>query len=80
MRMTDAVAAVLKSYVYVYIDPRDGRPFYIGKGKSGRLFSHLDDHSESRKVARIADIRALGMEPRIDLLRYGMTDAESARG
>ena len=49
MRMTDEVAAVLKSYVYVYIDPRDGKPFYIGKGKGGRLFAHLDDRSECRE-------------------------------
>ena len=78
MRMTDEVVAVLKSYVYVYLDPRDGQPFYIGKGKGGRLFSHLDDRSESRKVARITELHALGMEPRIDLLRYGLSDTEAA--
>lgn len=76
--ITDEVAAGLGSYVYVYIDPRDGKPFYIGKGKGARLFSHLDDRSESRKVARIDELRSLGLEPRIDLLRYGMTDTEAA--
>jgi hypothetical protein len=76
--MTDDVAEALGSYVYVYLDPWDGKPFYIGKGRGERLFAHLDDHSESEKVARIDELRALGLEPRIDLLRYGMTDTEAA--
>ena len=76
--ITDEVAATLRSYVYLYSDPRDGQVFYIGKGKGARLFAHLDVQSESAKVRRIADIRAAGLEPRIDLLRYGLTDAEAA--
>lgn len=78
MRIPSEVAASLKSYVYVYIDPRDKHPFYIGKGKGDRLFSHLDDQSESEKVAHIAEIRRGGQEPRIDLLRYGLSDSEAA--
>jgi len=77
MKVTEEVAATLKSYVYIYIDPRNGEPFYIGKGKGNRLFSHLDDQSDSEKVARIAEIRESGMEPRIDILRYGLTDSEA---
>ena len=77
-------ADALKSYVYVYIDPRDEKPFYIGKGKADRLFSHLrldpqpDDPSESKKVLRIAELRAAGVEPRIDLLCYGLSDPEAS--
>jgi len=64
--------------VYVYIDPHNGEPFYIGKGKKDRLFSHLNDLSETQKVARIAEIRDSGKEPQIDILRYGLSDAEAA--
>jgi hypothetical protein len=78
MQFTDEVAQTLKSYVYVYIDPRNGEPFYIGKGKRDRLFSHLNDLSETQKVARIAEIRDSGKEPQIDILRYGLSDAEAA--
>lgn len=77
MKVPDEVAATLKSYVYVYTDPRGGTPFYIGKGKGSRVFAHLDDRSESDKVKRIAEIRAAGAEPQIDILRYGLTDAEA---
>lgn len=78
MKITDEVARVLKSYVYVYIDPRSGEPFYIGKGKGNRIFSHLDEQSETEKVARITEIRSSGIEPEIDILRYGLTDLEAA--
>ena len=74
----EAVIQILRSYVYLYIDPRDGQVFYIGKGVGQRLFAHLDDISESSKVARIAEIRAAGLSPDIEILRYGLTDAEAS--
>jgi uncharacterized protein len=75
--ITPEVAEILKSYVYVYIDPRNGKPFYVGKGIGNRLFSHLQDRSETEKVAQIAEIRRSGKEPRIEILRYGLSDSEA---
>ena len=41
----------LQSYVYIYIDPRDGEIFYIGQGKNNRVFDHGNDvRDETRKV------------------------------
>jgi uncharacterized protein len=77
MKIEGEVAKILKSYVYVYIDPRNGKPFYIGKGNGNRLFSHLQEHSEKEKVAKIAEIRRSGREPRIEILRYGLSDSEA---
>ena len=37
-------------YVYVYSDPDTRKPFYVGKGKDNRVFSHLDDKKENDKV------------------------------
>jgi uncharacterized protein len=76
-KITPEVAKLLEYYVYVYIDPSNGKPFYIGKGKGNRLFSHLKDQSETEKVVRIADIRRSGKEPRIEILRYGLSDSEA---
>ena len=64
--------------MYVYIDPRDGSPSTSARARAAACSPISDDHSESRKVARITDLRAVGMEPRIDLLRYGLSDAEAA--
>lgn len=77
MKITPEIAAKLKFYVYVYSDPRNGKPFYIGKGIGNRVFSHLNDTSETDKVAAIASIRESGKEPQIDILRYGLTEAEA---
>lgn len=46
-------------YVYKLIDPRDGKTFYIGKGKGGRINSHEIEAKKgvkSRKCSRIRDI------------------------
>jgi hypothetical protein len=78
MQIPDEISKILKSYVYVYIDPRNGEPFYIGKGKGNRLFSHLVDQSESKKVAKIIEIQENGLTPQIDILRYGLSDSEAS--
>lgn len=32
----------LKYYVYLLIDPDTNEPFYVGKGKDDRVFSHIN--------------------------------------
>ena len=68
----------LKSYVYVYCEISDDNkrlPIYIGKGKSDRCFSHLnnlDDLSKSKnkKIHSLMEEDRLG----IDILAYGLEE------
>lgn len=68
----------LKFYVYIYIDPRNGEVFYVGKGRGNRAFEHLKDTSERRKAIRIREILAYGKKPEIKILIHGLPDEEAA--
>ncbi len=62
----------LGHYVYVYTDPRNNSPFYVGKGQGNRAFAHLIDKSESLKTKRIEEIHAAGLNPKIEILAFGL--------
>ena len=85
MSWRPGVEESLDNYVYLLVDPRDDRPFYVGKGTGGRCFSHLDEaHKTTRdskgdyeKLATIRDIEVTGHEVNIDILRHGLTEDEA---
>lgn len=72
------VAEKLEAYVYVLIDPRTDLPFYIGKGRDNRVFSHaacaLENPTSSDKYDTITEIMNSGVEVRHLILRHGMSD------
>jgi hypothetical protein len=76
--ITPHVREWLGFYVYLYVDPRTEQPFYVGKGQGDRALAHLRDTSESAKVARIKEIQAAGLEPRIDILVHDLPSEEAA--
>ena len=78
MEFPPEVSNKLGYHVYLYINPYTDEVFYIGKGIRNRAFHHLSDTSESEKVEEIRDIRKRGVEPKIEILRYGMTESEAA--
>lgn len=68
-------------YVYALVDPRTSLPFYIGKGKGGRVFSHeMEAGAESLTSDKIETIRRIqgeGNEVQKLILRHGLTEKES---
>jgi hypothetical protein len=80
------VVARLRSYVYLLVDPRTGRPFYAGRGKGERCFRHVraarqvpsaEQEQKYPALARIREIEAGGREVRIDILRHGLAPDEA---
>jgi hypothetical protein len=72
------MAERLGYYVYLYVDPRDGKVFYIGKGKDERCLDHLFEDDDHPKVRRIREIFAAGLEPRIEMLAHGLRTEQEA--
>lgn len=72
------VAAKLRYYVYAYVDPRDSKIFYVGKGCHGRALAHLDQEGDSAKIHRIAEIKSEHKQPRIDIIAHGITSEKIA--
>ena len=72
------MAEKLGYYVYLYVDPRDGKVFYIGKGKGERCLDHLYENDDHPKVKRIREIFGAGLEPRIEMLTHGLRTEQEA--
>jgi uncharacterized protein len=68
-------------YVYALLDPRTSppKPFYIGKGHGSRAYAHLVEDGESRKVRRIREIRAAGVEVVVKQLVGELSEADALR-
>ena len=71
----------LNYYVYVLVDPRDKKVFYVGKGIGNRVFAHvacsLDETQESDKLNTIREIEQSGNRVSHFIVRHGLTENES---
>lgn len=83
-RLPPEIRERLKYYVYLLTDPRTGDAFYVGKGTGDRLLSHgiaaeflSPGRNEGAKLRRIREIREAGLEPRVEVVRHGLTEAEA---
>ena len=81
------VGAKLGSYVYLLVDPRTGRPFFVGHGRGDRCHRHVqaaratptsDDPAAGYPMLdRIREAEAGGRPVRVEILRHGLTPAEA---
>ncbi len=70
----------LGHYVYALIDPFTDKIFYVGKASgNNRVFDHLKSSKlESEKNKKIKEIRSKNVDPKIEILRYGLDSEEIA--
>ena len=62
----------MEFYAYIYYDPtRNNEPFYVGKGKGERAWSHLKESHNFMVNRRINAIRELDYEPEIEIVPCG---------
>ena len=68
-------------YVYALVDPINNIPFYIGKGKEKRCYDHTKgyDKKNIKKVNYIENIRDLGFEPKVELIKSHLTNSDALR-
>lgn len=73
----------LKYYVYVLLDPKDNKPFYVGKGINNRVFNHLDcaltDNidTSTAKYDKIRELVNNGQTVKHVIVRHGLTESEA---
>ena len=77
-----AAKALNRFYVYELIDPRDGKPFYVGKGCGLRHAAHVAEWrrglvANAGKFQMIADIKAAGLAVSVRIVFQELNETEA---
>jgi hypothetical protein len=85
MLFSEFVSERVGWYVYALQDPRDGKLFYVGKGRGNRVFQHAQaalatqqDHEMSPKIELINAIHDAGLQVGTFILRHGISSESAA--
>lgn len=57
-------------YVYILYDPRNGKPFYVGKGKKYRLSATVNVNQTGNSLKRkfLSELKLAGLEPKLEII------------
>lgn len=72
----------LSYYVYVLVDPRNKKVFYVGKGKGNRINQHLigaleNKTLESEKIKIIREIQKENLDVGLEIIRHELLEKEA---
>lgn len=74
---SQSVIENIAHYVYVLVDPRNNKIFYVGEGQGNRVFNHVQDaidgDRKSLKLDIIREILSEGLEVRHYIVRHGLS-------
>lgn len=74
---SQSVIENIAHYVYVLVDPRNNKIFYVGEGQGNRVFNHVQDaidgDRESLKLETIRDILSEDLEVKYYIVRHGLS-------
>lgn len=81
-QLSQSTIEKLGYYVYLLIDPRTERTFYVGKGCGNRINHHLlgtleINKNEKEKIKTIRNIQANSLNVGLVILRHGLTEKEA---
>lgn len=82
-KLSQSTVEKLKYYVYILKDPRNGNPFYVGKGQGARINQHelgaLETNlDEIEKIKTIHEIKKAGKKVEYVIARSGIkTNAQA---
>lgn len=68
-------------YVYIYKNPENGLPFYVGKGTKLRFRRHLfetwNNTTNKMRLSKIINIRSKQLEPIVEIVKDNLSEDEA---
>lgn len=79
LKLSQSTIEKLKYYVYLLIDKRSNKVFYVGKGKGNRINCHFKDALDQRtkKSEKIKKILSLKLDVKKIILKHGLNEEEA---
>ena len=82
LKLSQSTIEKLGYYVYLLIDPRNKKVFYVGKGVGNRVYQHVlgslkETPQETNKIKIIRDLQNNNLEVKHYILRHGLTEKEA---